>query len=250
VADVTDSDSPADWLDRPLADIGWSVRTAKMFRREGLATFRDLVGRSQDRLMACRNFGRLSLNEVVYKLHVRGLRLAASDVPAGPANTRVDRQPGTQLDRPLSECRWPSRATNLFRRRRLVTFRDLVLSTARDLLSHPNFGATTLSEVEQVLHGRGLRLGMFVPGETLGGFTQDMGTVRTDFGVARYIRVQRHDGKPMLWREVYDTLRAVYPDGWAVEFYPPPDRLVDEANISHLYLLDGVVPAGVDICGR
>lgn len=80
------------------------------------------------------------------------------------------------------------------------------------------------------------------------GTVQSMGECLTNFGRAEYLRVYRHDGKPMGWEAVYETLRAVYPDGWAVQFFPPRDELVNDANVYHLYLMPPqFVPLGVNI---
>ena len=81
------------------------------------------------------------------------------------------------------------------------------------------------------------------------GSVQTVEERQTSFGPALYVRVSRPDGRPMRWRDVYDTYSRVYPDSWAVEFYPPRAELVDEANVYHLYVL-AEPPAGVNIRRR
>jgi DNA-directed RNA polymerase subunit alpha len=62
-------------LDRPIADLNLSVRARKCMVRLGLTTIGDLVRRSGDDLLECKNFGVTSLNEVREKLSIQGLKL-------------------------------------------------------------------------------------------------------------------------------------------------------------------------------
>lgn len=77
-------------------------------------------------------------------------------------------------------------------------------------------------------------------------FVQTCEVVDTSFGPMTYLKVGRHDDKPMAWTEVWQAFTAIYPDKWAVQFFPSADRVVDEANRYHLYMLDAP-PSGVDI---
>ena len=60
----------------------------------------------------------------------------------------------------------------------------------------------------------------------------------TRLGWATRIYIQRHDGKPMPWREVWEVFASRYPDRWAVQAFPPFSQLRDEAHKYHLYVLD------------
>lgn len=62
-------------LDRPIADLNLSVRARKCMVRLGLATIGELVRRTGDDLLECKNFGVTSLNEVREKLTPLGLKL-------------------------------------------------------------------------------------------------------------------------------------------------------------------------------
>ena len=55
-------------LDRPIADLNLSVRARKCMIRLGLTTIGELVRRTGDDLLECKNFGVTSLNEVREKL--------------------------------------------------------------------------------------------------------------------------------------------------------------------------------------
>ena len=62
-------------LDRPIADLNLSVRARKCMIRLGLNTVGELLRRTGDDLLECKNFGVTSLNEVREKLQVQGLKL-------------------------------------------------------------------------------------------------------------------------------------------------------------------------------
>jgi DNA-directed RNA polymerase subunit alpha len=76
VFDTTDmsADEKA-MLDRPIADLNLSVRARKCMIRLGLNTISDVVRRTGDELLECKNFGVTSLNEVREKLVLQGLKL-------------------------------------------------------------------------------------------------------------------------------------------------------------------------------
>jgi DNA-directed RNA polymerase subunit alpha len=62
-------------LDRPISDLNLSVRARKCMIRLGLNTVGELVRRTGDDLLECKNFGVTSLNEVREKLSLHGLKL-------------------------------------------------------------------------------------------------------------------------------------------------------------------------------
>lgn len=62
-------------LDRPISDLNLSVRARKCMVRLGLSSIGELVRRTGDDLLECKNFGVTSLNEVREKLTLHGLKL-------------------------------------------------------------------------------------------------------------------------------------------------------------------------------
>jgi len=62
-------------LNRPVSDLNLSVRARKCMIRLGITTIGELVRRSGDDLLECKNFGVTSLNEVREKLTSHGLKL-------------------------------------------------------------------------------------------------------------------------------------------------------------------------------
>jgi DNA-directed RNA polymerase subunit alpha len=62
-------------LGRPIGDLSLSVRARKCMIRLGITTIGELIRRTGDELLECKNFGVTSLNEVRDKLSVHSLKL-------------------------------------------------------------------------------------------------------------------------------------------------------------------------------
>jgi DNA-directed RNA polymerase subunit alpha len=65
-------------LSTPLSQIEFSVRARRAMQRLGVSTLGDLAAKSEAELLACRNFGQTSLNEVQQRLTDYGLTLRES----------------------------------------------------------------------------------------------------------------------------------------------------------------------------
>ena len=59
----------------PITDLNLSVRARKCTTKLGITTIGDLIRRTAEDLLECKNFGVTSLNEVREKLTERGLKL-------------------------------------------------------------------------------------------------------------------------------------------------------------------------------
>lgn len=66
-------------LDRPISDLQLSVRARKCMHRLELGTIGELLRRSPDDLLECKNFGVTSLKEIREKLTQMGLKLRGDD---------------------------------------------------------------------------------------------------------------------------------------------------------------------------
>src|SRR5262249_15174774 len=62
-------------LNRPVGELELSVRSRKCLQRLNIATVGDLAARSEPELLAVRNFGQTSLNEIKRRLTELGLGL-------------------------------------------------------------------------------------------------------------------------------------------------------------------------------
>ncbi len=70
-------------LNKPVAEMRFSVRASNCLQSEGLMTVRDLVQRNEDQLMEIRNFGETTLIEIRQLLGEMGLHLGMK-VPSAP----------------------------------------------------------------------------------------------------------------------------------------------------------------------
>lgn len=61
---------------------------------------------------------------------------------------------------PITDFELSVRARNCLNNMQITTLGDLVQRTEQELLSYKNFGETSLTEIKEILHSKGLRLGM------------------------------------------------------------------------------------------
>ena len=61
---------------------------------------------------------------------------------------------------PITDFELSVRARNCLNKMQINTLGDLVMRTEQELLSYKNFGETSLHEIKEILHSKGLRLGM------------------------------------------------------------------------------------------
>jgi len=71
---------------------------------------------------------------------------------------------------------------------------------------------------------------------------------RRDSALGRVLQLKifAEDYRPLGWREIWDAYSAAYPGRWAVQVFPPRERLIDEKHVYHLFVLPGE-PAGLDL---
>lgn len=77
-------------------------------------------------------------------------------------------------------------------------------------------------------------------------FAQEMGYRESTLGTVMYVRFRRYNGLPIGWTELWQAYTERYPERWAVQCFPPADRMVDQANIYHLFVAEEA-PRGLDI---
>ena len=63
-----------------------------------------------------------------------------------------------RLNRTIDSLELPSRSENALRNDNILTIRDLVARTERELIRTPNFGQKSLNEIKEVLGSLGLKL--------------------------------------------------------------------------------------------
>ena len=72
-----------------------------------------------------------------------------------------------KLRMPVSELELSVRSANCLREAKIQTIGDLVQKTPQEMLKYRNFGKKSLQEIQELLQGMGLQLGMTVDAEKL-----------------------------------------------------------------------------------
>lgn len=71
---------------------------------------------------------------------------------------------------------------------------------------------------------------------------------QTAFGPVTQIEIYAPGYPVLTWRQVWDAFSDAYPGRWAVQMFPPADRLADGKAVYHIFVLGpGVVPEGLDL---
>jgi DNA-directed RNA polymerase subunit alpha len=155
-------------LDTPLSEFELSVRARNCLKKMNIRTLGELIRLTEAELLAYKNFGETSLNEIKALLTKKNLRLGQSpeeiDVAVAevaPPPVRAPAVPPGQeatLARPVSELELSVRARRCLQRLNVQTLGDLVGYSEQDLLATRNFGVTSLNEIKTRLADHGLAL--------------------------------------------------------------------------------------------
>ncbi|MBI5865874.1 MAG: tetratricopeptide repeat protein, partial [Planctomycetes bacterium] len=156
-------------LDAPIGEFELSVRARNCLKKMKVQSLGDLIRLSEAELMAYKNFGDTSLNEIRGMLSKKGLRLGmrpeeidpnAIAAAAPPPVVRYTVPPGAEstLARPVSELELSVRARRCLQRLNIVTVGDLIQHSENDLLATRNFGQTSLIEIKTRLAELGVSL--------------------------------------------------------------------------------------------
>jgi DNA-directed RNA polymerase subunit alpha len=147
-------------LDIPISDFELSVRSRNCLKKMNINTLGDLLHTTETELLAYKNFGETSLNEIKAMLTQKGLRLGQALDDKGPRAAPAHAQPAdpTILHKPVSELEFSVRSRKCLHRLGIVTLGDLADRTEGELLASKNFGQTSLEEVKSRLTDYGLSL--------------------------------------------------------------------------------------------
>jgi DNA-directed RNA polymerase subunit alpha len=148
----------------PVTDFELSVRARNCLQRMNIHTLGDLVARTESELLAFKNFGETSLQEVKDILGMKGLRLGM--MPAPPLSSESSGQPAPEApsnDGDVNSLRIAELDLSVRSRAALATLGiatlgDLMRTNEATLLSCKNFGQTSLDEIRSKLQGLGLDL--------------------------------------------------------------------------------------------
>lgn len=146
----------------PLSDFELTVRSRNCLQKMGLMTIGDLTRVSEIELLASKNFGETSLDEIKELLASKGVSIGQfahegrveEEVPL----TDIPADAQAMLDRPISDLNLSVRARKCMNRLTMSTIGDLLRKSGDDLLECKNFGVTSLQEVREKLAQLGLKL--------------------------------------------------------------------------------------------
>ncbi|MBX7104411.1 MAG: tetratricopeptide repeat protein [Gemmataceae bacterium] len=162
--DDTPSSKFAQVLDLNVTDFELSVRARNCLKKMNIRTLGDLTRVTEAQLLASKNFGETSLDEVHDLMKSKGLRVGQSINEGLPYEPRYRPQqqlsPEEQavLGKPVSELNLSVRARKCMSRLGIGTLGELCQRTADELLEAKNFGVTSLTEVREKLVTYGLKL--------------------------------------------------------------------------------------------
>jgi DNA-directed RNA polymerase subunit alpha len=121
------------------------------------------VRHSESELLAYKNFGETSLQEIKEILVSKGLRLgmgreeAVASIEAARRRT-VTSDPNDVMNRPVSELELSIRCRRVVEAMGCLTAGDITQHSEDEFLGMPNFGSTSLQELKAKLSELGLKL--------------------------------------------------------------------------------------------
>ncbi|MBN2212399.1 MAG: tetratricopeptide repeat protein [Sedimentisphaerales bacterium] len=152
-------------LEIPISDFELSVRSRNCLKKMNIRVLGDLLRVTESDLLAYKNFGETSLQEIKVILNSKGLRLgqmleepAYEDEEEDAGMEEEDKAKNELMATPLSEVELSVRSRKCFQQLNIQTLGELAGHTEAELLGCKNFGMTSLLEIKQLLKDRGLSL--------------------------------------------------------------------------------------------
>jgi DNA-directed RNA polymerase subunit alpha len=151
-------------MEIPITDFELSVRSRNCLKRMNIRTLGDLTRVTEPQLLASKNFGETSLEEIRAIMNAKQLRIGQSMEQGQQYEFRYRPQqnlsPEEQatLNRPVSDLNLSVRARKCMNRLAIGSLGELCQRTADELLEAKNFGMTSLTEVREKLTQLNLKL--------------------------------------------------------------------------------------------
>ncbi len=154
----------------PITDFELSVRARNCLAKMNIRNLGDLVQKTEQELLAYKNFGETSLQEIKQMLAQKGLRLGmfreeaagggAVGIEGAALGGAEEVKPQNQelLAKPIAEIELSVRSRNCMERLNIKTIGELVSRSEQELLAVKNFGQTSLQEIKKRLGELGLSL--------------------------------------------------------------------------------------------
>jgi DNA-directed RNA polymerase subunit alpha len=151
-------------LNTPITDFELSVRSRNCLKRMNIRTLGDLTRVTEAQLLASKNFGDTSLDEIREIMQIKALRIGQSleqgqqyEMRYRPQQNLSPEEQAT-LGKPVSDLNLSVRARKCMNRLGINTLGELCQRTSDELLEAKNFGVTSLKEVQEKLVQYGLKL--------------------------------------------------------------------------------------------
>ncbi|QEL13827.1 tetratricopeptide repeat protein [Limnoglobus roseus] len=151
-------------MEVPITDFELSVRSRNCLKRMNIRTLGDLTRISEPQLLASKNFGETSLEEIKVIMTQKGLRIGQS-LDQGQQHefklrpqSNLSPEEQAMMGKPVSELNLSVRARKCMNRLQITTIGELCQRTSDELMEAKNFGVTSLTEVKEKLTGLGLKL--------------------------------------------------------------------------------------------
>ena len=151
-------------LDIPVTDFELTVRARNCLKKMNIRSLGDLLRVSESELLAYKNFGEASLQEIRDMLTVKGLRLGqrAEEAHRHIRREIYDRARRTgaekSLEKPIHDLNLSVRSRKALQTLGIRTIGELAARTEAELMGVKNFGQTSLEEVKEHLALIGLSL--------------------------------------------------------------------------------------------
>jgi DNA-directed RNA polymerase subunit alpha len=151
-------------LETPISDFELSVRSRNCLKKMNINTIGDLLKITEAELLAYKNFGETSLNEIKKMLESKGLRLgmaleSQTPLPLIEETSKAESNVAPEiLNKPLADFEMSVRARKCLDFLNIKTVGELITKTEAELLGVKNFGVTSLTEIKQILEKMGLSL--------------------------------------------------------------------------------------------
>jgi DNA-directed RNA polymerase subunit alpha len=151
-------------MEIPITDFELSVRSRNCLKRMNIRTLGDLTRVTESQLLASKNFGETSLEEIKIIMNAKGVRIGQSleqgqqyEFRYRPQQNLSPEEQAT-LNKPVTDLNLSVRARKCMNRLNITTLGELVQRTADELLEAKNFGMTSLTEVRERLQVHNLKL--------------------------------------------------------------------------------------------
>jgi DNA-directed RNA polymerase subunit alpha len=151
-------------LQIPISDFELSVRSRNCLRKMNIRYLADLLKVTEAELLAYKNFGETSLQEIKVILNSKGLRLGQLLEDHNNARAQAEEEIDEEqvddelLSATVGELGLSVRARKCLQRLNLNTIGELTQRTEAELLGCKNFGITSLDEIKKSLTDKGLTL--------------------------------------------------------------------------------------------